>query len=67
MKIRGRAWKFGDNISTDDIIPGRFFHLRGNIKELAKHTLEDLRPDFVEKVKVPSLINSLIIIFSSFL
>ena len=51
MKILGRAWCFGDNISTDDIIPGRFFHLRGNIKELARHTFEDLRPDFSKSVR----------------
>jgi len=49
--IKGRVWKFGDNISTDHIIPGRYFYLRGNINELAKHTFEDIRPDFVKKVK----------------
>lgn len=37
----GRAWKFGDNISTDLIQPGRYFHLKSNLPELAKHTLED--------------------------
>lgn len=39
--IRGRAWLFGDGISTDHIIPGRYFHLRSNLKALAEHTLED--------------------------
>ena len=42
MKIRGRAWKFGDNISTDHIIPGRYYHLRSNLEELPKHAMEDL-------------------------
>jgi len=56
MKILGRAWCFGDNISTDDIIPGRFFHLRGNIKELARHTFEDLRPDFSKSVRPGDII-----------
>ncbi|RLF17093.1 MAG: 3-isopropylmalate dehydratase [Thermoprotei archaeon] len=56
MKIRGSAWKFGDNVSTDDIIPGRFFHLRGNIEELAKHAFEDLRPDFARKVREGDII-----------
>ena len=56
MKIVGRAWRFGDNISTDDIIPGRFFHLRGNIKELARHTFEDLRPEFSKVVRPGDII-----------
>ena len=49
--MRGRAFKFGDNISTDHIIPGRFFHLRSNLPELAKHVLEDVDPKFVSEVK----------------
>lgn len=47
----GKSFKFGDDISTDLIIPGRYFHLRSNITELAKHTLEDTDPDFIKKVK----------------
>jgi 3-isopropylmalate/(R)-2-methylmalate dehydratase small subunit len=49
--IRGRAFKFGDDISTDLIAPGRYFHLRSNLPELAKHVLEDADPGFAEKVK----------------
>jgi len=49
--LKGRAFKFGDNISTDDITPGRFFHLRSNLPELAKHVLEDVTPDFTSRVK----------------
>ncbi len=49
--LRGRAFKFGDNISTDDIVPGRWFHLRSNLPELAKHLLEDVNPDFASQVK----------------
>jgi 3-isopropylmalate/(R)-2-methylmalate dehydratase small subunit len=48
----GRAWKFGDNISTDEITPGRYFHLRSNLPELAKHTLEDARVDFAPNVRM---------------
>lgn len=47
----GRAWKFGDDISTDLIAPGRYFHLRSNLPELAKHVLEDARPEFASGVK----------------
>ena len=49
--LRGKAFKFGDNISTDHIIPGRLAHLRSNLPELAKHVLEDADPDFAAKVK----------------
>ena len=51
MVLKGKAIKFGDDISTDHIAPGRYFHLRSNLKELAKHTLEDADPDFVKKVE----------------
>jgi 3-isopropylmalate/(R)-2-methylmalate dehydratase small subunit len=46
----GRAWKFGDNISTDEITPGRYMGLRSNLPELAKHTLEDARKEFPSSV-----------------
>jgi 3-isopropylmalate/(R)-2-methylmalate dehydratase small subunit len=49
--LRGRAWKFGDDISTDQIAPGRYFHLRSNLPELAKHVLEDARADFAPSVR----------------
>jgi 3-isopropylmalate/(R)-2-methylmalate dehydratase small subunit len=49
--FKGRAFKFGDGISTDQIIPGRFAHLRSNLPELAKHAMEDADPSFVSRVK----------------
>ena len=49
--LKGRVFKFGDGISTDHIIPGRFAHLRSNLPELAKHVLEDTDPAFAAKVK----------------
>jgi len=48
---KGKAFKFGDNISTDHIVPGRLAHLRSNLPELAKHVLEDADPTFASKVK----------------
>jgi 3-isopropylmalate/(R)-2-methylmalate dehydratase small subunit len=51
LVLKGKAIKLGDNISTDDIIPGRFAHLRSNLPELAKHVLEDAAPEFASKVK----------------
>ncbi len=49
--LKGKVLKFGDSISTDLIAPGRFLYLRSNLPELAKHTLEDADPTFVERVK----------------
>ena len=48
--LQGKAFKFGDNISTDHIAPGRLFHLRSNLPELAKHVLEDADPEFASKM-----------------
>ena len=49
--LAGRAFKFGDDISTDFITPGRYMHLRKDLPELAKHALEDADPTFVERVR----------------
>lgn len=54
--MKGKAFKFGDSISTDHIIPGRFAHLRSNLPELAKHVLEDADPTFVTRVKAGDFI-----------
>lgn len=54
LVLKGKAIKLGDNISTDDIIPGRFAHLRSNLPELAKHALEDAAPEFASKAKALS-------------
>lgn len=50
MILKGKAWKFGDSISTDLICPGRYFHLRSNLPELAKHVLEDADPNFASQM-----------------
>ncbi len=50
MFLQGKVWKFGDDISTDHITPGRYFHLRSNLPELAKHVLEDAKPDFAKEM-----------------
>jgi 3-isopropylmalate/(R)-2-methylmalate dehydratase small subunit len=48
--LAGRAWKFGDNIDTDQIIPARYL-VTSDPAELGRHCLEDADPDFVKKVK----------------
>lgn len=50
MILHGKSWKFGDNVSTDLIAPGRYFHLRSDLKELSKHVLEDADSEFAKKV-----------------
>lgn len=55
MHFEGRAWKFGDNIDTDVIIPARFLNVSDE-KELAKNCFIDLRPDFVQEVRSGDII-----------
>lgn len=47
--MKGKVWKFGDDIDTDIIIPGRYLILRGE-DELAEHAMEGLDPEFPKKV-----------------
>ncbi len=50
MKIEGRVWKFGADVDTDAIIPARYLNVSdGN--ELAKHVMEDERPEFKHEAK----------------
>lgn len=46
----GRVWKFGDDIDTDVIIPGKYL-VFNEPEELAKHAFENVRKDLVAKVK----------------
>lgn len=45
-----RAWKFGDDVDTDAIIPGRYLVLN-TPEELAAHAFEGVRPEFASSVK----------------
>ncbi|MEN2997644.1 MAG: 3-isopropylmalate dehydratase small subunit [Brevinematia bacterium] len=50
MIIKGKVWKYGDDIDTDKIIPARYLNTT-DPKELAKHCLEDEDPTFASKVQ----------------
>jgi 3-isopropylmalate/(R)-2-methylmalate dehydratase small subunit len=50
MKAFGTVHKYGDNVDTDVIIPARYLNSSDG-KELAKHCMEDIDKDFVNKVK----------------
>jgi 3-isopropylmalate/(R)-2-methylmalate dehydratase small subunit len=47
--LKGRVWKYGPNINTDVIIPGRYCHIT-DPKELAKYAMADLDPEFINKI-----------------
>ncbi len=53
--IRGKAIKYGDNIDTDVIIPARYL-TRFDPDHLARHCMEDLDPDFLNKIKPGDII-----------
>ena len=48
---QGKVWKYGDNVNTDVIFPGKYTYSVLEPEEMAKHALEDLDPEFSQKVK----------------
>ncbi|MCQ5363351.1 MAG: 3-isopropylmalate dehydratase small subunit [Candidatus Methanomethylicia archaeon] len=56
MKIVGRVWKFGDDISTDLIIPGKYKFKTIDFDELAKHVMEGADPSFASKISKGDII-----------
>jgi 3-isopropylmalate/(R)-2-methylmalate dehydratase small subunit len=51
MRIKGRAILLPDNINTDFIISGRYKFSITDMKELAKHIMEDIDPEFPNKIR----------------
>jgi len=50
MIIAGKSVKLGDNINTDFIISGRYKFAITDLSELAKHIMEDIDPNFPQKI-----------------
>jgi 3-isopropylmalate/(R)-2-methylmalate dehydratase small subunit len=48
---QGHVWKYGDNVNTDVIFPGRYTYQIMESAEMAKHAMEDLDPEFAKCVK----------------
>lgn len=49
VKLKGKVWKFGDDINTDLIVPGKYLELT-NPYEMAQHAMEGSDPNFPKKV-----------------
>jgi 3-isopropylmalate/(R)-2-methylmalate dehydratase small subunit len=50
-KIRGRVWKYGDNVNTDVIFPGKYTYTVSEPADMPQHALEDLDPRFAAEVQ----------------
>ncbi len=55
MSIRGKIWKFGNDVDTDVIIPARYLNT-SEPDELARHCMEDADPEFIRKIRPGDII-----------
>ena len=55
METKGHVFKYPDNVDTDVIIPARYLNTP-DARELAKHCMEDIDADFVDKVRTGDVI-----------
>ncbi len=51
MKVKGSVFKYGHDVNTDVIFPGKYTYTVKDPQEMASHALEDLDPDFMKKMK----------------
>lgn len=54
--IRGRVWKYGDNVNTDVIFPGKYTYTVSDPADMPQHALEDLDPRFVGEVQPDDIV-----------
>ncbi len=55
MKVKGKSWRFGNDVNTDEIIPARYLNTF-DPDELAKHCMEDADPSFMTKMSPGDII-----------
>ena len=53
--VKGKVFKYGDNVDTDVIIPARYLNVSSG-EELAKYCMIDIDADFVNNVKEGDII-----------
>ncbi len=51
MKVKGKVWKYGDDVNTDVIFPGKYTYTVLDPAEMGKYALEDLDPEFARKAQ----------------
>jgi len=56
LVIKGRVWKYGDNVNTDVIFPGKYTYTVSDPKEMPQHALEDLDPNFASQMQPGDII-----------
>jgi 3-isopropylmalate/(R)-2-methylmalate dehydratase small subunit len=54
--IKGRVWKYGDDVNTDVIFPGKYTYTVSEPAEMPKYALEDLDPEFAKNVNPGDII-----------
>lgn len=54
--LRGRVWKYGDDVNTDVIFPGKYTYTVKDPAEIAAHALEDLDPEFTRHAQPGDII-----------
>lgn len=54
--IRGRVYKFGDDVNTDVIYPGKYLSITTDREEMAKHCFETVYPDFMKEARPGEII-----------
>ena len=51
MAVEGRVWKFGDDVSTDVIFPGKYVYTIQLPQDMAAHAMEGINPQFSSEVQ----------------
>lgn len=56
MSIDSRAWKYGDDVNTDVLFPGKYTYTISERADIAAHALEDLDPSFAANVRAGDIV-----------
>ncbi len=56
MQFAGTVWKYGDDVNTDVIFPGKYTYTLTDIRQFAEHALEDLDPSFAKSVQCGDIV-----------